>query len=331
MHRTSTIIKGLVALGVLTAVVVGLPVALWAVGGSPLPTTMPNPGGWWQVLTSRDDGTLLLGVLRVAAWIGWAMFTASVVADLAARARHVRVPRLGPQQAVASQLVAAVAALTLLAPTVAAAAPVNTAPSTAGTSASAPRSTVPAQQPAERAAQRPADTSAPRSWHKHRVVGGDTLWDIAAQELGDPFAWPKIYAASTRLVQPNGQRLHDPDLILPGWTLRVPAPVDTPTQEPVEEPAARDTSGPSQAPRAPAGASDDSTPELMTPLGGRGARSAGAPPPAVVPQVMTPLSLPSARISTPLSTSSPAAAGDDEEVTAHDWRARIRAAVPELQ
>ncbi|MEU4603025.1 LysM peptidoglycan-binding domain-containing protein [Kribbella sp. NPDC023972] len=57
------------------------------------------------------------------------------------------------------------------------------------------------------------------------VKPGDTLWSIAATELGpnatpeDVAArWPAWYAANRQLIGP------DPDLILPGQVLRIPAP-----------------------------------------------------------------------------------------------------------
>jgi nucleoid-associated protein YgaU len=48
------------------------------------------------------------------------------------------------------------------------------------------------------------------------VVKGDTLWDIAQDEYGDPTRWPEIYAANTDVVGA------DPNLIFPGQVLRIP-------------------------------------------------------------------------------------------------------------
>ena len=50
---------------------------------------------------------------------------------------------------------------------------------------------------------------------RYVVREGDTLWAISGSLLGDPLAYP-------RLAEEN--RLENPDLILPGWELRVPAP-----------------------------------------------------------------------------------------------------------
>ena len=46
----------------------------------------------------------------------------------------------------------------------------------------------------------------------HIVVEGDTLWDIAARYLGDPFRYPELAKLS---------RINDPDLIYPGDLIRI--------------------------------------------------------------------------------------------------------------
>ena len=46
----------------------------------------------------------------------------------------------------------------------------------------------------------------------HIVVKGDTLWDIAAKYLGDPFRYPELAKLS---------RINDPDLIYPGDRIRI--------------------------------------------------------------------------------------------------------------
>lgn len=55
-------------------------------------------------------------------------------------------------------------------------------------------------------------------------VGGvhDTLWRIAGRELGDPRRWPEIYRLN--VGQPVGAHavLTDPNVLQPGWTLRLP-------------------------------------------------------------------------------------------------------------
>ena len=57
------------------------------------------------------------------------------------------------------------------------------------------------------------------------MKAGDTLWSIAAAELGPDATpqdiasrWPAWYAANRQLIGP------DPDLIRPGQVLRIPPP-----------------------------------------------------------------------------------------------------------
>ncbi|MGH3741365.1 MAG: LysM peptidoglycan-binding domain-containing protein, partial [Micromonosporaceae bacterium] len=52
---------------------------------------------------------------------------------------------------------------------------------------------------------------------------GDSLWEIAYRELGDPMRWPEIYKLNRGKPQPHRGALADPDLIQPGWVLRLPA------------------------------------------------------------------------------------------------------------
>ncbi len=77
-------------------------------------------------------------------------------------------------------------------------------------------------------------------YEDYTVRKGDTLSEIALEELGNAHAWPKIAAASRSIVQPDGRRLTDPDQIDIGWTLHIPTratpPGDKPEPDPVDEP-----------------------------------------------------------------------------------------------
>jgi len=50
------------------------------------------------------------------------------------------------------------------------------------------------------------------------VIEGDCLWKIAGSQYGHPYyyKWPVIYDANRDLIK-------DPDLIYPGWNLKIPA------------------------------------------------------------------------------------------------------------
>ena len=53
----------------------------------------------------------------------------------------------------------------------------------------------------------------------YTVEPGDTLWDIADEQLGDPTAWPEIWERNAGDDMGGGRTFDDPNLILPGWEL----------------------------------------------------------------------------------------------------------------
>jgi hypothetical protein len=51
------------------------------------------------------------------------------------------------------------------------------------------------------------------------VEPGDTLWDIADEQLGDPASWTEIWERNAGDDMGDGRTFDDPNLILPGWEL----------------------------------------------------------------------------------------------------------------
>ncbi len=200
------VMRGLMALLGLAAVVAGGPAVLWAAGGSPLPGEWPSWAEVHAAAVRPDDGTLFLALLIVTGWLGWGTFVLSLLVEVLATLRGrpaPRLPGLGAQQRLVAGLVAAVAAVG------------------AGGQAASAGSTSP--EPWEPAPPVTTDLlDAQQRGGTHVVVDGDTLWEIAGARLDNPLRYPEIVEASSATVQPDGRRLTDPDLIVPGWTLTLP-------------------------------------------------------------------------------------------------------------
>lgn len=294
-------LRGLAATLAIVAFVAGVPVLLLAIGATP---SGGDIAGMPSTLTRRDDGTLALLLLTIVVWIAWAVVAATLVTEIVAQIRGLRIPALPglalPQRA-ARQLVT-VAALAFIATP--GAVPATPVPATHA-SVPVPRlgaepPTAPRAAPLPREADPPAaehlkppvptttyttrrgdslwkiaqrmfgdgtrytelielnrdvlgdrpdflpiglalrvptieDTQAGRSVTSYVVKDGDTLWDIAARELGEPERYREIFDASTHIAQPNGGRLTDPDLIIPGWTLALPVTVGLAARKPAPQ------------------------------------------------------------------------------------------------
>jgi hypothetical protein len=102
---------------------------------------------------------------------------------------------------------------------------------------------------------------APAPLPTYQVQRRDTLWDIAERHLGDPFRWVEIYEVSKDIPQPDGRTLTDPDLIYPGWQLRLPPDAIGLTPPPAPAPT------PAPAPAPAGGGSGDGDGTVKTPAG----------------------------------------------------------------
>jgi hypothetical protein len=131
------------------------------------------------------------------------------------------------------------------------------------------------------------------------VVKGDTLSDIAEDELGNERLYPQIVNLSRGTEQPGGRHLTDPNLILPGWKLTLPATAQSAPAPPAITPAptvAAPTSSPvpvdTPAPTLP--------PPTVEPI------STTLPPPTTtVPATTVPTVVVSATVVPPTSIPSP--------------------------
>ncbi|WP_277211453.1 LysM peptidoglycan-binding domain-containing protein [Isoptericola croceus] len=318
---------GLGALLVILGIIVGLPVVLFAVGANPVGAGLPAWDDVTRALTSPDDGTLAVGLIKVVAWLSWAFLTVSLLVEMFSRLRGIRVPRmpgLRVPQAVARGLVGAAVVLFVAVPSVnvahaapapdhagvaierameqqaaqqaqdATAALVGHAVGQAWQSAAAADLVEPGEAALAGAEQRPTTAvhtvqrgeslwsiAESRLGDGHRfheivelnadlldgrpsflqvgweltvpvaddhgkagqdegsaartvtVAQGDSLSQIAQDELGDANRYPEIFEASRDIEQPGGARLSDPEVIDVGWSVQIPGvePLDAVPQE----------------------------------------------------------------------------------------------------
>lgn len=225
------VIRGLLAVIALAAFVIGVPVALVLIAPVSIPQNAPTWDSVIGAMTQPDDGRLLLGAIQLVAWVAWAAFTTSVIAELVAAVRRVsapHIPLLGGTQRLAATLVTTagllLATTTPLTSTASARQPVPAVtvhePVTVGHSDASPSAPVTQPRTTPPAAARLASeaTSGPTI----TVQRGDTLWDLAERHLGDGHRYTEILALNLGRPQTDGRALDDAHWIYPGWQLRLP-------------------------------------------------------------------------------------------------------------
>ncbi|MFC8295603.1 LysM peptidoglycan-binding domain-containing protein [Streptomyces sp. NPDC057242] len=104
----------------------------------------------------------------------------------------------------------------------------------------------------------PEPPARPATASTYTVRGGDTLWKVAEDQLGDGERYGELFEANEGARQPDGSRLTDPDEIQAGLTLTLPptaAPPKTPgtaTPPPASPPTDNRPAGPDATPSKPA-------------------------------------------------------------------------------
>jgi hypothetical protein len=214
--RTAELARGLAAALAITVLVLAPPFLLARFVGWPLPHN-PNLDDITHSIrgTPISDQTLLK-VLAVAGWVAWANAIACLVAEVIGWSRQrsaAHIPLGGLLQPLISQLVLAAGLLLTAARTVTptpTSASIQLRPAVLAVAVQENPSAIPA--PA-------ASAELPTCVVQRR----DSLWVLAERHLGDGLRWREIYDLNQGLPQPGGRSLHDPNLIRPGWTLRLPA------------------------------------------------------------------------------------------------------------
>ncbi len=213
---------------------VGIPAALWALGGNPLPSTI-SFDALRAALFTPDDGQLLIRIITWVGWLAWLVFAISLVVELVAQisGRTIHLPGLRVPQLAAAPLVALLLAVFVAAPVIVGAAsgvavaspgdstgPPTSAPSSASQQqASADR---PAVAPIKAPSQATTEKDEGRTDIRHTVERGDTLWGLAKHYYDDGMKWKKLAKANADLVGESGS-----NYLEVGWTLTIP---DTATQ-----------------------------------------------------------------------------------------------------
>ena len=302
------LLAGLAALLLLAVGLIGLPAFLTGAYRA-LDTQMPDLADLPSVLLAPGDGGLFLLLLFAVGWLCWAVFTTAFAAEVIARARGMRTPHLGAffPQATMARAVSSVALMLTLTPVAAHALPTGPAPAAAPTTTTSQPATTPTTAAAQRGVEQ-AQQEAEAAHRDYVVERGDTLWDIADEQLDDPTRYTEIVAASEEITQPDGRHLTDPDLILPGWTLHVPT-----GQAPAEASVDQSLSGVEAAEDSPAAADPVVPPRTPMQSPGPGTQTTS---PAGIALPTTPLAGPGVQASRP-TVDDPAlvAAGPADTVT----------------
>jgi hypothetical protein len=246
------LLAGVGAVLILLVLLIGVPAALLAVLGSPIPHTMPA----LSLLTHRLDILAILKILSVVVWLAWLQLVVCLIAEVGAAVRNTgmppRVPLAGGIQPAVHRLVTAAlllfSAATALSPAFTHLPPgvppaVTAAP--AGRSGGASPAATP---PAGRGTGQPGpgglgEPGGPTSGQgqalepvHHRVRRTEriyvvqppegryheSLWEIAQNHLGDGRRYREIFELNAGRPQPDGSKLTIASLIRPGWILRMP-------------------------------------------------------------------------------------------------------------
>ncbi|MFZ4585336.1 MAG: LysM peptidoglycan-binding domain-containing protein [Acidimicrobiia bacterium] len=229
--RPTVLLRAAGALVLGVSVLVGLPYLLVTLVGNPFPDSAPSVDAMRQAIESGDiHSDVLFGLLGMIGWALWLQFAVAIGAESIAVVRGrptLHLPASASMQAVVARMFAAVLLVSSAAPPrAAAAAPPPPIAVSASPTPVAPSlvavPTIPASA-IDRTAQDGAAIATGPAPRTYEVQPRDSLWSIAARELGDPLRWSEIADLNDGRVQPDGATFRSADLIQPGWVLLLPA------------------------------------------------------------------------------------------------------------
>jgi hypothetical protein len=241
-------LKGLASLLAIVAIVGGVPYVLLRFFGTPWPDQMPNR----DVLFNELGAETIIGIITFFVWLAWLHFVICLIGEAVAEVRghglSPRIPLGGGSQTLARRLISGVVLIAATGSVTLPMASAVTASSVANPSSvsvaqgndnssreafrqTEPRSTVQIGTPAVKHTHTGVRTN---NDHAGQVVkytevkppqgrNYDCLWDIAERYLGEGRRYKEIYDLNKNKLQPDGRRLTNPDLIMPGWQVRLPA------------------------------------------------------------------------------------------------------------
>jgi DNA-binding SARP family transcriptional activator len=243
-------VRGTLAASVTAFLLAGLPYGLIRYIGWPLPHHLPSLAQLRTDLTSPILGDqVYLDALAIVIWLLWLLITVSFALETVALARGVEVPALPglrPTQALAVVLLTAIGITALAART---AAPAHAATTAAPVPARPPAAATASLRPAAdqgihsatatdtATAHAPGPSLAHPAESEHTVAAGDNLFDIARADYGNGNDWPVLYARNAGLAQTDGRTLTNPDMIQPGWIMRITDPSAQPATSPANDAA----------------------------------------------------------------------------------------------
>lgn len=236
-HRYRPLLRGIAALTVTAALVVGIPAGLIAYVGWPLPTRLPTFEEMQLALRSGIDPQLLIKALAVIVWVTWAQLVVALTLETiaVARGRTARkAPVLPGMQAAAARLVATI---TLVA--------ASLGPLRAPAAGAVPLSTliaVPIQNTQvidTHNAPRPKQDQSPAETRTHTETQPlyatrrfDTLWGISERALGDGRRWQEIRDLNLGRPTADGKLITSTtDRVAPGSHLLLPADSTNPAPD----------------------------------------------------------------------------------------------------
>lgn len=264
-------VRGLLAAAMLMTLVAGLPWALVHFVGWPLPEYLPTWDELQAVLMTPMTPEFLVDVLACVLWLLWARFTFDVIATIPDLIRAAQWPshlRRGPLHAVAGILISAIVASIISSRTTTPTTPIN---NVAAELTTREHTAAAFYSPTPRTAALTGPTEIVR-YPEHGVH--DSLWRIAERRLVDGTRWTEIWTLNKHTIQTDGRVFTNPNLIYPGWELRLPAPAASEPTTPVEDPGASE-----EIPNTQHDSHTQADPELQGPA---------EPAPQVPPGISTP-------------------------------------------